>query len=134
MNRITLITSLVGALLILAAYALFAYFHPRWTPLQKHAAATSFYEPARIENKGGDVHLLLLLDYDAPQTHDKGAYRSVIEEIVINCGERSYYSQKRTTHQDRMGSGRVLFEDESALPYKPAPAFFAPILDKYCKS
>lgn len=134
MNRITLITSLVGALLIVAAYGLFASFHPRWTKLEKHASATSYYDPASIENKDGDLRLLLLLDYDTPQTHDKGAYRSVMEEIVFNCSERSFSSQKRTPHQGSMGSGRALFDDASALPYKPAPTFFAPLLDKFCKS
>jgi len=133
MNKVSLIAALLGALLILAAYAIFAHLHG-WVQIEKHTTVTSYYAPGSVENEDGKLHLRLLLDYDAPQAHSRGAYRSVVEEIVLNCSEHGYYSDKRTAHEGAMGAGAALFEDKTPLPYKQAPAFFAPIFERYCKA
>jgi hypothetical protein len=133
MNRISLVAAAIGALFIVAAYLLFAWLHGPWVRIDKHGDAMSFYDPRSVVNEDGKLRLRLLLDYDAPQANDKGAYRSEIESLVVNCSERGYYSEKRVAYEGRMASGPALFEEAYPLPYKPAPKFFAPIFEQYCK-
>lgn len=134
MNRISLVAAGIGAVFVLAAYLLFAWLHGPWVVIDKHAGATSFYDPGSVVTEDGRLRLRVLLDYETPQANDKGAYRSVAESLVVNCSERRYFSERRVAFGDRMASGATLFEDETPLPYKPVPKFLEPFLDRYCKA
>ncbi len=134
-DKITL-AAVAPAIVSLAAAYWFLRAAPdqpsRWVELSQHSNADTYYDERSVRSTDGWLSVSFLMNYTEPQTEPVAQTRSLIAQMRINCGERSYFFDDETYYSDKMGAGVVLKKSKDATAYVRVPDHLSPLLQRYC--
>ena len=85
-----------------------------WKSVGEDDTATSYADPATIVRKGSTATMWSLLDYKAFQRMVEVGYFSQKTHVEYDCGAKQLRGLSLSLHAQRMGEGKVIYEDTSA--------------------
>lgn len=84
-----------------------------WKSVGEDNAGTSFADPATIVRKGSTATMWSLFDYKDFQRMVEVGYFSQKAHVEYDCAERRLRGLSVSLHADKMGEGKVIYEDTS---------------------
>ena len=106
--------ALAAALLLLASPAFAG-----WTAVGEDPRGTLYADPATIEKTPSTVKMWSLLDYKNFQRMVEVGYFSQKSHVEYDCAGRRMRGLHTTLHAEHMGTGAVIYEDDSAHEWEP---------------
>ena len=85
-------------------------------------SATTYADPASIIRSGNMVTMWSLLDYKAFQRMVEVGYFSHKTEVEYDCAEPQSRGLSLFLHAEKMGEGKVIYEDTSPHEWEPVTA------------
>jgi hypothetical protein len=106
-----------------------------WKSVGEDDTATSYADPASIVRHGNTAKMWSLLDYKAFQRMVEVGYFSQKAQVEYDCAEPRPRGLSLSLHAEKMGEGKVIYEDTSPHEWEPVtPDTMADILWKVaCK-
>jgi hypothetical protein len=101
-------------LLLLSSPALAA-----WKSVGEDAAGTSYADPATIVRKGNTATMWSLINYRDFQRMVEVGYFSQKTHTEYDCAAKQLRGLSLALHADRMGEGKVIYEDTSEHDWEP---------------
>ena len=84
-----------------------------WKSVGADEVATSYADAATIVRNGDTARMWSLLDYKAFQRMVEVGYFSQKAHIEYDCANRRFRGLGIFLHADKMGEGKVIYEDDS---------------------
>jgi hypothetical protein len=91
-----------------------------WKSVAEDDAATTYADPATIVRTGKTATMWLLLDYKAFQRMVEVGYFSRKAEVEYDCSEPQFRALSLSLHAEKMGQGKVIYEDTSPHEWEAA--------------
>lgn len=92
-----------------------------WKSIGEDDTGTSYADSATIVRQGNIARMWSLLDYKAFQRMVEVGYFSQKTEIEYDCREGRFRGLSLSLHAEKMGAGKVIYEDTSAHEWEPVP-------------
>ncbi|MBI3527503.1 MAG: hypothetical protein HY067_05980 [Betaproteobacteria bacterium] len=93
-----------------------------WKSVGEDDTATSYADPATIVRKGNTATMWSLLDYKAFQRMVEVGYFSQKAQVEYDCAEPRSRGLSLSLHAEKMGEGKVIYEDASPHEWEAVDA------------
>ena len=93
-----------------------------WKSVGEHDSATTYADTASIVRKGNTATMWILIDYKAFQRMVEVGYFSHKTQVEYDCAERQSRGLGLFLHAEKMGEGKVIYEDTSPHDWEPVAA------------
>jgi hypothetical protein len=93
-----------------------------WKSVAEDDTATTYADPATIVRTGKTATMWSLLDYKAFQRMVEVGYFSRKAEVEYDCSEPQFRGLSLALHAEKMGQGKVIYEDTSPHEWEAADA------------
>ena len=90
-----------------------------WKSVGEDNTATTYADTASIVKKGNTATMWTLLDYKAFQRMVEVGYFSRKSQVDYDCAEPQSRALSLILYADRMGEGKVIYEDTSPHEWEP---------------
>jgi hypothetical protein len=93
-----------------------------WKSVGERDTATTYADTASIVRKGNTATMWILIDYKAFQRMVEVGYFSHKTEVEYDCFEPQSRGLSLFLHAEKMGGGKVIYEDTSPHEWEPVTA------------
>ena len=90
-----------------------------WQSVGEDDTGTSYADPATIVRSGNTAKMWSLLDYKGFQRMVEVGYFSQKALVEYDCAGRTARGLSLSLHAERMGEGKVIYEDASPHAWEP---------------
>ena len=93
-----------------------------WKSVAEDDSATTYADPAAIVRTGNTATMWSLLDYKAFQRMVEVGYFSQKAQVEYDCAEPRLRVLSLALHAEKMGQGKIIYEDTSPHEWEAADA------------
>jgi hypothetical protein len=90
-----------------------------WSKVAEDERTVTFADAASVQRSGGLATMSSLVDYKAFQRMVEVGYFSQKAEAEYDCRQKQVRSLNVFLHEERMGAGKVIYEDTSPHDWEP---------------
>ena len=90
-----------------------------WKSTGEDDTAKTYADTATIARKGNTAMMWSLLDYKSFQRMVEVGYFSQKSQVEYDCAERRLRGLSVSLHAEKMGEGKVIYEDTSPHEWEP---------------
>lgn len=90
-----------------------------WKSIGEDDTAKTYADPATIVRKGNTATMWSMLDYKSFQRMVEVGYFSQKAQVEYDCAARRLRGLSVSLHAEKMGEGKVIYEDTSPHEWEP---------------